>query len=80
MDQLLVDITHAFEPRYRTSKITKLFTIDGDEVFKVDELVESKDSAVSENECLCCSFPVAVLLPVLLASLLPSAILNVRGR
>ena len=52
MDQLLVDITHAFEPRYRTSKITKLFTIDGDEVFKVDELVESKDSAVSENECL----------------------------
>jgi len=46
VDQLLVDITHAFEPRYRTSKITKLFTIDGDEVFKVDELVESKDSAV----------------------------------
>ena len=50
MDQLLVDITHAFEPRYRTSKITKLFTIDGDEVVKVDELFDSKDSTVSKKE------------------------------
>jgi len=46
VDQLLVDITNAFEPRYRTSKITKLYTIDGDEISKVDELIEGKDSEV----------------------------------